>query len=254
MQPERQSRVKTVTYAPPEWWHRECLGVGHERGRQTQPAEPLTTQVGQSVGEATRIHADTNGSAFLNYRKLALQREHKSRKQETTMAFDVLLRECTGQTCGAFPGTSIRNDHTDKIEIISFEYELIAPKDPQRGPQATGRRQHKPIRICKNLDATTPIFFNACATNEFLTGMTFEFWQTNAEGVQEIYLEIGLENAAIASIKYTTGFEGTGNLQTSRGHSQYDLKELEYIDLVFETIKIDHKVGTVTAAQDSWKH
>ena len=127
------------------------------------------------------------------------------------MAFDVLCRELTGATQGAFPGTSIRNEHTDKIEIISFEYELFAPKDPQRGPQATGRRQHKPIRICKNLDATTPMLFTACTTNEFLTGMTFEFWQTSVEGVPEIYMEIALENAAIAHIKYTTGFEGTGN-------------------------------------------
>ncbi|MCB9589701.1 MAG: type VI secretion system tube protein Hcp [Polyangiaceae bacterium] len=170
------------------------------------------------------------------------------------MAFDVLLRGTNGATQGAFPGTSIRTEHTDKIEIISFEYELLAPKDPQRGPHATGRRQHKPIRICKNLDCTTPLFFNACTTNEFITTMTFEFWETSEQGMPQIYHEITIENAAVASIKYTTGFEGTGNLSTSRGHSQWDLKELEYIDLVFETIKLDHLVGTPTSAQDSWKN
>lgn len=168
------------------------------------------------------------------------------------MAFDILLRGTTGATQGAFPGTSIRTEHTDKIEVTKFFYEMICPKDPSRG-QATGRRQHRPVEFSKDMDATTPLWFTAAATNEFITTLTFEFWQTNEQGIQEIYMEITLENAAVAAVKYSTGGDGDASSSRVQG-AQYDRKEQECLSLVFETIKVDHLVGTVTSAQDSWKN
>jgi len=65
----------------------------------------------------------------------------------------------TGQRQGQFS--------TAPIEIIGFSHEVISPRDAASG-LPTGKRQHKPLVITKELDKTSPLLMAALFTNETL--------------------------------------------------------------------------------------
>jgi type VI secretion system secreted protein Hcp len=56
------------------------------------------------------------------------------------------------------------------IALTGLEHEISSPRDPASG-LPTGKRQHKPITITKELDRTTPLLLNALLTNEALTSV-----------------------------------------------------------------------------------
>lgn len=68
----------------------------------------------------------------------------------------------TGQKTGAFSQTP--------IAVTGLTHEIVSPRDPATG-LPTGQRQHKPITITKEWDATTPRLLNALVTNENLTSV-----------------------------------------------------------------------------------
>ena len=53
------------------------------------------------------------------------------------------------------------------IEIYGFSHEVIAPRDAASGV-ATGKRQHKPLTITKEIDASSPLLFNLKKTGRVL--------------------------------------------------------------------------------------
>ena len=67
------------------------------------------------------------------------------------------------------------------IQVTGFSHEIISPRDPASG-LATGKRQHQPIVLTKQLDATTPLFLSALVTNEILTNVTLGL----SEGGQQV--------------------------------------------------------------------
>jgi type VI secretion system secreted protein Hcp len=56
------------------------------------------------------------------------------------------------------------------IVLTGLTHEISSPRDPASG-LPTGKRQHKPITITKELDRTTPLLLNALVTNETLTSV-----------------------------------------------------------------------------------
>jgi len=53
--------------------------------------------------------------------------------------------------------------------VIAVNHEIISPRDVVSG-QATGKRQHKPFVITKELDKSTPLLFSALVNNENIVG------------------------------------------------------------------------------------
>lgn len=78
------------------------------------------------------------------------------------------------------------------IPVTGFSHEIISPRDPASG-LPTGKRQHQPIVITKQLDATTPLFLSALVTNEVLTNVTI----TLSEGGQQVATVV-LTNATLS--------------------------------------------------------
>ena len=68
----------------------------------------------------------------------------------------------TGQKQGAFSQSP--------MVLIGLSHEIISPRDPASG-LPTGKRQHKPITITKQMDAASPLFLNALVDNENLTSV-----------------------------------------------------------------------------------
>ncbi len=146
---------------------------------------------------------------------------------------------------GTFMGESAKPAHKDQIAASDFEYSVVSPRDLASG-NASGKRQHNPIKIIKEWGASTPQFFQALITNEVLKLVTFEFVQNNAEGKEEVFYTVKLTNAAVSKVaQFTSPQEGAG--RGSPGPSRF----LEAIEFTFQKIELGHMIAK-TSASDDW--
>ena len=80
-------------------------------------------------------------------------------------------------------------------------------------------------------------------SNEVLTTVVFEFTRTSASGKEEVHYVYTLTNASVAAV--VNSFD-----QTVRGNP-LDGHELVDIELTFEKISVEDKIGK-TQAEDDW--
>jgi type VI secretion system secreted protein Hcp len=144
---------------------------------------------------------------------------------------------------GKFKGESMRKDHKDKVAVLGFEYEVTSPRDVASG-QASGKRQHKPVRIIKEWGAASPQLFQAVTSNEVLKSVLFEFIRTTPEGKEDIYYTVKLTNATVCQQRLFSGQDAKHEEKTATG-------ELEEISFTFQKIDVESKWGK-TAASDDW--
>ncbi len=85
----------------------------------------------------------------------------------------------TGQKQGSFGNSP--------MILIGMSHEIVSPRDAATG-QATGKRQHKPFTITKELDKATPLLLNALATNETLTSVLIGLLKPNGQQLATIKL------------------------------------------------------------------
>src|SRR5271167_1342738 len=90
---------------------------------------------------------------------------------------------CTvmGVKQGAFqgdPGPGARGS-TTQIAVYSLTQDLKVPYDAASG-LGTGRRQHSPLTIVKELDKSSPQFFAAAANNETLHSVICTLYRNSA--------------------------------------------------------------------------
>jgi type VI secretion system secreted protein Hcp len=97
----------------------------------------------------------------------------------------------TGQKQGAITG----DGPNGAMILIGLSHAIVSPRDPASG-LPTGKRQHKPFVITKELDKSTPKLITALTTNENLTAATFNFYRGSSTTP---YLTVKLTNANIAS-------------------------------------------------------
>jgi len=130
-----------------------------------------------------------------------------------------------------------------KITLVSFEYEVVSQHDPASG-QATGRRQHHPIVIRKEVDAASPMLFQALVTNEVLSSVNFEFLTSSQEGREVVDYTILLTNAMVALFRESVR---TGE----QGGPPVDSRRLDEVSFTFQKIEIVNLSGK-TQASDDW--
>jgi type VI secretion system secreted protein Hcp len=148
-----------------------------------------------------------------------------------------------GEKQGKFKGEAAFSKlATGKITGVGFFMETISPRDLATG-QASGKRQHKPIRFTKEWGAASPQLYEALANNEVLKSVLFEFVRTDSKGSEEVHYTIKLTNASVSRV--ASFFD-----LTSKTGTRFDGHELEQIELVFETIEIEDKAGGTTATDD----
>ena len=154
-----------------------------------------------------------------------------------------------GTKIGRFKGSATQRGMEDKIPVLRFDYEIKSPRDVATG-QASGKRQHNPIRFVKEWDASTPQFFQALVTNEVIKSATFEFFKNNSRtGQSELYHVIKLTNGNISGIRQFTGDAGTSLLSAKAASSE--VGEYEEISFTFQKIEIENRPGK-TMALDDW--
>jgi type VI secretion system secreted protein Hcp len=142
-----------------------------------------------------------------------------------------------GKKQGAFKGDGLKaKGHENQMLALTFDYGIVSPRDIATG-QASGKRQHKPVTITKEWGASTPQFLVATATNEQLTKVLMEFWDTDPlkGGAQRLHFVVTLTNASVAEVRQRLA----NDLLT------------EDISFTFQKIMVEDKVGK-TVFQDDW--
>jgi type VI secretion system secreted protein Hcp len=130
------------------------------------------------------------------------------------------------------------------IEIDAFDHEIMSPRDIASGA-ATGKRQHKPIKITKEIDKASPLLLKVLCTNEHLTEVVFFFWRPDPSGTgeEEQYYTIKLTKATISSMR--TFFPHT------RIKENDVLKHMEEVSFIYQKIEWTITAGGITG-EDDW--
>ena len=122
------------------------------------------------------------------------------------MALNAFLT-VTGQKQGAIEGGVTQKGREKTILVHGFEAQITSPRDVGSGA-ATGKRQHQPIRIVKEIDKASPRLWQALITNEVLSNCVVKFFSpvgSPAIGVagEVQHYTVTLTNASIVSMRQT---------------------------------------------------
>jgi type VI secretion system secreted protein Hcp len=151
-----------------------------------------------------------------------------------------------GQKTGTFKGSATAEGNEGKIECIGFRFLMSVPHDPESG-RASGKRQHSPVVLIKNIDYSTPQLLQAAVTGEVLKSVVIEFYKKASDGRQQLYYRVTLSNASVSQISQYGG--------TAQGDGGYNLNNTgntyEEISVTYQNIQFEHVIGN-TAASDDW--
>lgn len=142
----------------------------------------------------------------------------------------------TGAIQGPFKGELVGKGLEGKFAGLSFNYELVSPRDAATG-QSTGKRLHKPIRIQKAWGPASLQLYSALLKNELLS-VSIDFVAPDpATGQLILDHSVKLSGAAVALFRS----------QSEPGQSP----STDLIDFVFQKIElVDHKGKG--AVMDTW--
>jgi type VI secretion system secreted protein Hcp len=105
-----------------------------------------------------------------------------------------------GQKQGDIQGGVTEKGRENSILVHGFNMEILSPRDPQSG-LPTGKRQHDPVYIMKEIDRASPKLWSALVNNENLTVWQLNFYAPAPTGIEKLIYRIELTNASIASIR-----------------------------------------------------
>jgi type VI secretion system secreted protein Hcp len=141
---------------------------------------------------------------------------------------------------GPFKGEGKRNGSTQWIPIITVAQAVEGPRRDAATGQASGKRQHKPIEITKETDASSPQLARAAAGRETLREVVIEFVRRGPQEKEQVYQTITLTNAIVSS------FQKRGVSPAGRTGKT----EQEEIEITYQTIEVRNSSGKVSAGDD----
>ena len=146
-----------------------------------------------------------------------------------------------GKTQGPITGGVTIKGREGSILVHSFENEILSPRDPTTG-QPTGKREHEPFVILKEIDKSSPKLWTALVTNEVLTTWVLRFWAADAKGMEQEIYTITLTNANISSVREYM----VDNLTAADAN----LPMLEEVTFTYQKIQWTWTDGGITAVDD----
>ncbi len=156
------------------------------------------------------------------------------------MALNAYLK-LKGQIQGNIKGSVTQAGREDSIMVIGFSHEVISPRDAASG-MATGKRQHQPLIITKEIDKSSPLLMNALVNNENITEFTLRFWQPSRSGKELQFFTIQLLNATISDIRQ--------EMLNNKYPENMQHKEREHISFVYQKIIWTYEDGGISASDD----
>ncbi len=149
------------------------------------------------------------------------------------------------QKQGQIKGSVIQKGKEGWIAVYGFHHEIVSPRDVASG-MATGKRQHKPLTITKEIDRSTPLLYQALVNNESFPEVVLRFFAPDMKGAgKEIQIyTIKLANANIISI-----VDDMANIKIAEN---IKLPLLEMISFTYQRIEWTWNDGDITST-DSWE-
>jgi len=150
-----------------------------------------------------------------------------------------------GQKQGEIHGSVTQKGRENSILVHAFDNEILSPRDPASG-LPTGKRQHLPVTIVKEVDQSSPKLWSALVNNETLITWELRFWTSGmpvAAAEKQIYTVI-LTNASIASMHEF--------MKDNQVPSQATLPLQEQISFTYQKIEWVWTDGAITA-MDDWE-
>ncbi|MFJ2995623.1 Hcp family type VI secretion system effector [Pandoraea sp. NPDC087047] len=143
----------------------------------------------------------------------------------------------------AIKGSSTVSGRDGSIEVISFSHGLRLPIDSQNG-KSTGTRQHAPMMLEKEFDASSPYLYKAVATGQTLQSAELHWYRIAHSGKEKLYFVMSLEGVRVSSINPSmTNIKMTDSLSLSPAES---------VSLMYERITWRYVDGNIEYS-DSWE-
>jgi len=163
--------------------------------------------------------------------------------QPSLAALNAYLR-LAGEYQGVIEGGVTQVGREGSIMVIASSHEVLVSRDPANG-LPTGKRQHEPLRITKEIDKSTPLLMKALIDNERLRQFELRYWRPAASGQEVQYYTIVLRNARIVSIQQ--------EMLNNKYPENMQHKEREHVSFVYETIEWIYEDGGI-ATEDGWHY
>ena len=144
---------------------------------------------------------------------------------------------------GVIHGMSHGNTAITPRTLIASLSQLKAQCDRNVG-QLTGKRQHSPLTIVREVDSSSPLLWQGLCTNEVLKSVDISLVGRPPSGSGEVVVErITLTNAVISKIhRYSP------RLGSSR--DVHNPSELEEIQFTFQKITFSNVAGSISTSDD----
>ena len=148
-----------------------------------------------------------------------------------------------GETQGDIKGSVTQAGREESIMVIGTSHEVVSPRDAASG-LPTGKRQHKPFTITKEIDLATPLLMNVLVNNENVKTWKLEYWQPSKTGKEVQFYTVELVNASIAGIRQ--------EMLNNKYPENMQHKEREHISFCYQKITWTWMDGGVTS-EDDWE-
>jgi type VI secretion system secreted protein Hcp len=156
------------------------------------------------------------------------------------MALSAYLR-VVGQRSGEIKGSVTQKGREGKIMVIALSHDVVTPRDPATG-EATGKRQHRPLIITKELDLASAPLHSAQASNENLKEWELQFWRPSVTSAEQQHFTIRLTNASIASISM--------QMPNNKHPDLMKLETFEEVAFTYQRIEWTWTDGGLTSSDD----
>ncbi|MEO7312914.1 MAG: Hcp family type VI secretion system effector [Chitinophagaceae bacterium] len=161
------------------------------------------------------------------------------------MALNAYLK-MKGQKQGDIKGSVTQKGREGKIMVIAVSHEIVSPRDAASG-QATGRRQHKPFVITKEIDKSSPLLYNALVTNENINSWELMFYAPQVRvgegaGAEVNHYTVKLTNARIVDVKSV--------MLNNKNPELVKFAEYEEVAFVYQKIEWTWVDGGITSSDD----
>jgi type VI secretion system secreted protein Hcp len=147
-----------------------------------------------------------------------------------------------GEKQGQIKGSVTQRGRENTIAVTAASHEIVSPRDAASG-LPTGKRQHKPLTLTKDLDRSSPQLYAALAANERLTEFLLQFFRTERTGTEKLAFTIKLTNASISGAQFTMPSNEDPDLARR--------PEYEQVSFIYEKIEWTWVEGSITAS-DTW--
>ena len=148
-----------------------------------------------------------------------------------------------GETQGDIKGSVTQAGREESIMVIGTSHEVVSPRDAASG-LPTGKRQHKPFTITKEIDLATPLLMNVLVNNENVKTWKLEYWQPSKTGKEVQFYTVELVNASIAGIRQ--------EMLNNKYPENMQHKEREHISFCYQKITWTWMDGGLSA-EDDWE-